>query len=203
MKSKKVFIYLNIIVLLLLVTVSFAWITEIEMQFSKYFELNYDNLYVSPTEVEVKLYLCQDGTNTDKTQLDKTTPVYTAENVAPGDYTLYVLKITNKADVAMNVGINFTNITGSEAFYPYINIGVSYVNGFNDNYPAPPIEDFYLNQRFVEGAATLIDNMQLPPYESGGTNAVEIKFYIRLSHEATNELQNKSFELGSINIVTT
>lgn len=202
MKSKKIFIYLNIVTLLLLITVSFAWINELEMKFGKYFELN-NTMYVSPTEVEVKLYLCQNGSNVDKTQLNGTTPVYTATNVAPGEYTLYVLKITNKANVAMNVGVNFTNIVGSDTFYPYINIGVSYVNGFNDNYPAPPIEDFFLNQRLVEGAATLIDSMVLPPYETNGTNAVEIKFYIRLSHEATNELQNKTFSLGTINVVTT
>ena len=203
MSKNKFLLYANIVCLLLLVTVSFAWITEIETQISKYFELNYENLYISPTEVDVKLYVCNNGTNTDITAIDRTTAVYTAQNVAPGEYTLFVLKLTNKADVAMNVGVNFTNIVGSEAFYPYINVGVSYVNGFSDEYPAPPIEDFFLDKRLKEGTASLIDDMVLPPFEENGANAVEIKFYIRLSHEATNDLQNKSFSLGTINIVTT
>ena len=203
MKKMRFLLYVNIISLILLVTVSFAWITEIETQFSKYFELKYNELYISPTEVEVKLFVSENGTNRDITKLDSTTAVYTATNVEPGDYSLYVLKLTNKSDVAMDVAINFTNITGSEAFYKFINIGVSYVNGFSDQYPAPPIEDFFLNQRLIGGTASLIDSMTLPPYESGGTNAIEIKFYIRLSHETTNDLQNQLFSLGTINIVTT
>lgn len=203
MKKMKFLLFVNIISLILLVTVSFAWITEIENQVGRFFELKYDSLYVSPTEVDVKLYVCEDGSNTDITEIDATSPVYTALNVEPGEYTLYILKLTNKADVAMNVGVNFTNISGSEAFYPYINIGVSYMKGFSDDFPPPPIDDFYLSQRLIDGAITLIDSMLLPPYEEGDTNAVEIKFYIRLSHEATNDLQNKTFGLGTINIITT
>ena len=201
MKMKKILLYVNIVIFALLITVSFAWITEIDTQIGKYFELNYEKLYVSPTEVDVKLYR-EDG-KTDITQLNGTAPVYTATNVSPGEYTLFVLKITNKAQVAMNVGVNFTNIVGSDLFKEYINIGVSYVSGFNDTYPAPPIEDFYLNERLKEGTVSLIDSMLLPPYVSGGTNAVLIKFYIRLSHEATNNVQNQTFSLGTINVVTT
>ena len=203
MKKMRFLLFVNIISLILLVTVSFAWITEIETQFSKYFELKYNELYISPTEVDVKLYVAKNGVNTDITTLDSTTAVYTATNVEPGEYTLFVLQLTNKSDVAMNVAVNFTNIVGSEAFYKFINIGVSYVNGFTDQYPAPPIEDFFLDQRLIGGTASLIDSMTLPPFETGGQNAIEIKFYIRLSHEATNDLQNKSFALGTINIVTT
>lgn len=203
MKKMRFLLFVNIISLILLVTVSFAWITEIETQFSKYFELKYNELYISPTEVEVKLYVSENGTNRDITKLDSTTAVYTATNVEPGEYTLFVLKLTNKSDVAMNVAVNFTNIVGSEAFHKFINIGVSYVNGFTDQYPAPPIEDFFLDQRLTGGTVSLIDSMTLPPYEADGKNMIEIKFYIRLSHEATNDLQNKSFALGTINIVTT
>ena len=202
MNKKKILLFINMISLLLLVTVSFAWINEINTEFSKFFELKYNSLYISPTQVDVKLYRCENNSNIDITQLDKTTAVYTATNVVPGEYSLYVLKLTNKADVAMNVAVNFTNITGSEIFYEFINIGVSYVNGFSDEYPAPPIEDFFLEDRLYDGAATLINDMLLPPYESGDANAVEIKFYIRLSHEATNELQSKTFSLGTINVIT-
>ena len=201
MKMKKILLYVNIVIFALLITVSFAWITEIDTQIGKYFELNYEKLYVSPTEVDVKLYR-ENGT-TDITELNGTSPVYTATNVAPGEYTLFVLKITNRAAVAMNVGVNFTNIVGSDLFEEYINIGVSYVSGFNDTYPAPPIEDFYLNERLKEGTVSLIDSMLLPPYVSDGSNAVLIKFYIRLSHEATNNVQNQTFSLGTINVVTT
>jgi hypothetical protein len=202
MNKKKILLFINVISLLLLVTVSFAWINEINTEFSKFFELKYNSLYISPTQVDVKLYRCENNSNIDITQLDKTTAVYTANNVVPGEYSLYVLKLTNKADVAMNVAVNFTNITGSEVFYEFINIGVSYVNGFSDEYPAPPIEDFFLEDRLYDGAATLINDMMLPPHESGDANAVEIKFYIRLSHEATNELQSKQFSLGTINVIT-
>ena len=203
MKNKKIWIFLNTITLLLIITVSFAWIPELDTQTGKYFELNYNNLSISPTEVDVQLFRCEGSTNHNITQLNKTSAVYTATNVAPGDYTLYVLKITNESDVAMNVGINFTNIGGETAFYEFINIGISYVSGFSDEYPAPPINDFHLDERLLEGSATLIESMLLPPYESNGTNAVEIKFYIRLSHEATNAVQGKSFSIGTINVITT
>ena len=32
---------------------------------------------------------------------------------------IFVLKLTNKSDVAMNVAVNFTNIVGSEAFHKF------------------------------------------------------------------------------------
>ena len=122
MNKKKILLFINMISLLLLVTVSFAWINEINTEFSKFFELKYNSLYISPTQVDVKLYRCENNSNIDITQLDKTTAVYTATNVVPGEYSLYVLKLTNKADVAMNVAVNYTNITGSEIFYEFINI---------------------------------------------------------------------------------
>lgn len=202
MKKMKYLLFINVISLILLVTVSFAWIVEINSQEGRIFAMNFGQMYIAPTEIGVELFVVnKDGTTTNKTQLNGTSAVYTATNVQPGEYTLYILKLTNQSPITMNVGINFTNITKDEAFYDYINIGVSHVSGFDTE--QPDIEDFFLSNRLHNGAATLLDSVLLPPKEGNTTKTVEIKFYIRLSHETPNELQNKElFQLGTINIIS-
>lgn len=199
--KKKILLYLNIVTLLLLITVSFAWINEIDTKLTKFFELNYSQLYISPTKVKVELFRYDDNDDVEIT--DASGVFYNSTNVEPGDYTLYTLKITNESNAAMNVGINFTDITGTELMYEYINIGISYVNGFSNEFPAPPIDDFYVKDRLMEGTVPLVDSMLLPPYETGDKNMVEIKFYIKLSHEATIDVQDATFALGTINVITT
>ena len=69
MKKIKYLLFVNVISILLLVTVSFAWIVEINSQEGRIFAMNFGQMYIAPTEIGVELLVVnKDGTTTNKTQ---------------------------------------------------------------------------------------------------------------------------------------
>lgn len=202
--------------LLLCITLSFAWITELDAREGRYLHIQYDkSLYSAAAEMDARLYHLvepsqPDGevTYEDITQRYEDAPdaLFSTENFAPGEYRLFALRLQNKTNTPMSISINLAKLEGDPLFLDHMNIGVSGSAGFSDDYPAPVIEEFAMADRASEnGDVTFVEYLMLPPTEdpSLNDNIVEIKFYIRFSHTAVNELQDKIFKIGVINVLAT
>ncbi len=203
--------------LLLCITLSFAWMTELDSEEGRFLYLQYDkSLYSAATEMEAELYLLEtqivDGEEvlvySDPQPTYETNPnaLISSENFAPGDYRLYALKLKNKTNAPMTVSVNLAKLQGDELFWDYMNVGVSGSVGFNNDYPAPAIEEFAMAERATaNGDVNFIRLLELPPTADANANDnfVEIRFYIRFSHTAVNELQDKSFKIGVVNVLAT
>ena len=202
--------------LLLCITLSFAWITELDAREGRYLHIQYDkSLYSAAAEMDARLYHLvepsqPDGevTYEDITQRYESAPdaLFSTENFAPGEYRLFALRLQNKTNTPMSISINLAKLEGDPLFLDHMKIGISGSAGFSDDYPAPVIEEFAMADRASEnGDVTFVEYLMLPPTEdpSLNDNIVEIKFYIRFSHTAVNELQDKIFKIGVINVLAT
>ncbi|MBQ3082075.1 MAG: hypothetical protein IJC49_06445 [Clostridia bacterium] len=201
--------------LLLCITLSFAWMTELDnTNQGRFLYLHYDkSLYSAANEMDAWLYHLiepeeQDGevTYEDITNRHEDSPedFFTTNNFAPGEYRLFAIKLQNKTTSPMSVSVNLAKIDGDPLFWEHINVGILGSYGFSDEYPAPMIEEFPMADRSnSNGDVSLAKLLELPPLEDGKTdgNVVEIRFYIRFSHTAVNELQNKVLTIGVVNVL--
>jgi len=199
--------------LLLCITLSFAWMTELDSKYGRYINLYYNNsLYSAAVEMDAQLYLLTEDegqtgavTYTDITNRYEDAPdaLFSTENFAPGEYRLFALKMQNKTKLPINVSINLAKIEGDPLFWEHMNLGLLDSTGFNEDYAAPKIEEFPMAERATEGGDVTLANLLLPPTEDAalGDNVVEIRFYIRFSHTAVNELQDKVFKIGVVNVM--
>lgn len=194
---------INILGLLLCITISFAWMLEIEVPHGRHVDFDFrDQLFVVPDDLEVTLYYeDSDGVRTDITDVynsEGENSLLTFENFAPGDAKLFAVKLKNMSELDMNLAITFSDVFSEhDDFNKYVNIGLISTKGFSYPYIAPTIEDFFVSDRLKGSSMTLVDGVILPPNE----HEVEIRFYIKLSEKATNASQNKEFRIGLINFI--
>lgn len=201
--------------LLLCITLSFAWMTELDNKNQgRFLYLQYDkSLYSAANEMDAWLYhlVEPDGLDGEMSYADITKRhedapenFFTTENFAPGDYRLFSIKLQNKTTSPMSVSVNLAKIEGDPLFWKHVNVGISGSYGFSKEYPAPMIEEFSMEDRSNDnGDVSLAKLLELPPMTEGDSdsNIVEIMFYIRFSHTAVNELQNKVLTIGVVNVL--
>lgn len=199
--------------LLLCITLSFAWMTELDSKYGRYINLYYNNsLYSAAVEMDARLYLLtedsdQSGNVTyeDITYRYEDAPdaFFSTENFAPGDYKLFALKMQNKTSLPINVSVNLAKIEGDPLFWEHVNLGLLDSTGFDGDFEAPKIEEFPMADRATAGGNVTLADLLLPPTEDASLedNVVEIRFYVRFSHTAVNELQDKVFKIGVINVM--
>lgn len=203
MDKNKIKHTVNIIGLLLCITLSFAWMMEIDTPVGRYVDFHFNNnVYVAPNDLDVKLFSVENGVETDITNLykaDGDNVFFTAQNFAPGDYKMFIIKLKNKTSLDMSMAINFSNVSAdSDDFYQNINIGIASTKGFVSPYTPPTIADFYVSDRLSGSTVRFIDKLTIPP----NNTEVEIKFYVMLSRSATNTVQDKEFKIGTLNFIT-
>lgn len=203
MDKNKIKHVINVIGLLLCITLSFAWMMEIDTPTGRYVDFNFNNnVYIAPNDLDVKLFCVENGVEQDITkvyQANGESAFFTAQNFAPGDYKMFIIRLKNKTDLDMSMAINFSNISASSSdFYEYMNIGIASTKGFVSPYLPPTIEDFYVADRLSGNAISFINKLTIPP----NSTEVEIKFYVMLSRKATNTVQGKEFKIGTLNFIT-
>ncbi len=214
MFTKKVRHIATALGLLLCITLSFAWMTELdEFPSGRYLEIHYDNsLYSAAVGMDASLYVLeeQDGAAGEVTYKDitkqyksDTDELYSTENFAPGQYKLFALKMQNKTTLPMNVSVNLAKIEGDPLFLEHMNLGILDSTGFTGEYEPPKVEEFPMAERANGNGAVTLANLLLPPTGDASLldNVVEIRFYVRFSHTAVNELQDKEFKIGVVNVM--
>ena len=102
----------TIILLLLCITVSFAWMLDVIGPSGDAIVFNYDNsIYVSPNELKIDISVEENG---------EYVPIYTTENSenvlatfdnkAPGDVIKFSIKIYNLTDLTLSTSVLFSDI---------------------------------------------------------------------------------------------
>lgn len=206
----------SIILLLMCITVSFAWMLDVvgPVASDVFFRFE-DSLYVAPNELEidiqieennefVPLYAYANGVENENV-------LAKFDNQKPGDLLKFSMTIKNTSDLELNVSILFSEIVAShQDFYNYIDFGIISSKGFDNYLDAPTISDFILRDR-IEGyneetydfspdkaiSISFLKNLKVPANDEG----INIKFYIRLNINAGNSLQNQTFTIGKINFL--
>lgn len=211
----KRFIHLTtIIILMLAISVSFAWMMDVTSPTGYYPVLrfedptddnpNNDRIYIASSDISVDLSVeSEDGYIPIISSNNVKNDMYTSSNLGPGSVTKYQLKIKNNTNAEMNLSVIFTDILASVTeFYDSILIGTFYTEGFYGQYETPWVNECKLSENMHEnGEGTytrnFIEYFKIP----GNYSEVEIRFYVKIDHNGGNKLQDQNFKIGKINFV--
>lgn len=207
----------SIILLLLCISVSFAWMMDVigPSGNSIVFNLN-DQLYIASDELNIDISIEKENEFVPLYSYvsgeESNNELIVFDNTIPGDTFKFSVDIKNKSDMPVSISVLFSDIISSHKdFLEYINIGLISVNGFANSKDAPKIEEFVFKEK-IDGyesdeyifdpeelmSIDFLNNITIPSGEAG----VNIKFYIKLSVNASNSLQNQTFKIGKINFIS-
>ena len=209
--KKKIFSLLTIICLLLTITISFAWMVDIDIIRGNDFRFGFGNgvgeddlLYVAPNDVEVELEKVGNGNLTHD---------LISGNMAPGDILRFRVILTNKSEFDMTLNmllskINFNlNSSELEAYSEFLNniyIGVYNVTGINHPYLPPRIYEDNLKNLTKADIHNVNDNLSCQFVERFILPAkakVNVAFFIRLDSKAEAILENKQISIGKLDVM--
>ena len=212
----KKFTVLTIIFLLLTITVSFAWIMEINGPSGDLVSFDYEeSIFIDSNNLDITISVEKNGTYVPLYSSSSETNVITKfENSAPGDVYKYSLKIRNLTTNPITTSIILSDISSSiDDFYNYISIGIFSTKGFDSKYKAPALTEFSILSKLPkdsdenviikeQNTITFLDNLKVPPMEDEN-DSIEIKFYVRFNsiRDSQNYLQNQTFVIGKINFM--
>ena len=206
---KKVTYYLSLIMLILCVSVSFAWMLDIPSQIGHHPVLRFDDtISIASNDATVTVEIDEDGKYVSLEEKTTASGLYEVKNAAPGTVTKYRIVIKNNTDVELSMSIIFSEIKASlEEFYDHVYVGVFAADGFYFPYTSPEIkedsikdklaDDFVYESSQTEASIPFLTNFKVPDQYA----EVVIRFYIRIDHEIGNEFQNQRFSIGKINFM--
>ena len=119
---KKVTYYLSLIMLILCVSVSFAWMLDIPSQIGHHPVLRFDDtISIASNDATVTVEIDEDGKYVSLEEKHTVSGLYEVKNAAPGTTTKYRIVIKNNTDVELSMSIIFSEIKASlEEFYEHI-----------------------------------------------------------------------------------
>jgi hypothetical protein len=92
-------------------------------------------------------------------------------------------------------------ICENEELRDSIVIGTNGFAGFDSNYPAPAVQNKRLSDGIdAAGGFSLVDSVEIPPHNVD--KPVSIYFYVLFSAAGSENLENMSFSIGTINFLT-
>lgn len=205
MTNKKKLI-ISIFSLLLCVLVSFAWINELQNPEGRVLALRFNEAAVATSELEVKLSVnVEDDIFDNITQYrdEVSDPVLESyENFAPGSRKKFKVDITNLSDSPMSLRLILSDIIcENEELKDSIIIGTNGFDGFNSDYPAPTVQNKMLSDGIdSSGGFVLVDCVEIPPKNID--KPVSIYFYVLFSASGSENLEDMTFSIGTINFLT-
>ena len=205
---------LTIIFLLLTITVSFAWMMEINGPSGDLVSFDYDNsIFIDSSELEINISVEKNGTYVPLySSTNENNEIAKFVNSAPGDVYKYSVKIRNLTTNPITTSVVLSDISTSHVdFFNYISVGIFSAKGFNSKYKDPDLTEFSVFSKLPKDkeiktnenyAITFLDSLKIPPMDSND-DPVEIKFYVRFDNirESQNHLQKQSFVIGKINFM--
>ena len=197
---------ISILSLILCVLVTFAWINEMQNPEGRVMALRFNDASVASSELMVKLASNVDGdVFNDITKLCDDVPEKTLEgfqNFAPGTRQKFRVDITNLGESAVSVRVILSDIIcDNQELRESIIIGTNGFAGFNNDYPAPMVQNRLLSDGMDEGGSfVLLDQVEIPPHNVD--EPVSIYFYVMFSAAGSENLENMSFSIGTINFLT-
>lgn len=203
-KKKKIII--SILSLTLCVLVTFAWINELQNLKGRVLALRFNEASVATSDLEVKLFV-----NTEDYNFDDITKIReegiendleSYEDFAPGSRKKFKVDITNFSDNPVALRIILSDIIcESDELKESIVIGTNGFDGFDAEYPAPTVQNKMLSDGIdATGGFTLVDSVEIPP--NNVDKPVSIYFYVIFSASGSENLEDKTFSIGTINFLT-
>ena len=202
-KRKKLII--SIFSLALCIAVTFAWINELQTPEGRVMALRFQNASVATSELEVKLSvnieedIYSDITNLRVEESEGNLEAY--DNFAPGSRKKFRADITNLSTSPVALRIILSDIVCENAeLRDNIVIGTNGFSGFGSDYPAPTVQNKRLSDGMSDaGAFVLIDTVEIPP--NNVDKPVSIYFYVIFSAAGSENLENETFSIGTINFM--
>ncbi len=197
-------IIVPVIMMLLCLTLTFAWINELQNPEGRYLNFVFEDgkAVVTDTDIEVKLY--RDVTDSDDFE-DITEPFATdsmesltvIENFAPGARQKFKVEITNTGGIPLSLQMVLSNIIcDNESLQENLIIGTGGFEGFTAEYPAPSLWQDTMKNCLVGESISLVDGAVVP-----ADTMVTIYFYVMFSRSATEEIADCNFTFGSVNFI--
>lgn len=209
--SNKKKIIISVLSLLLCVLVSFAWINEIQIHQGRVLALRFTDATQNPATVatsELTVKLSVNVTEeiydeiTQTREDDEAATLASYNDFAPGSRKKFKLEITNNSKDPTTLRIVLTDIIcDNEELRNSIIIGTNGFAGFDAEYPAPEVQ----NKRLSDGTKdsdnfVLVDHVELPPATLNKT--VTIYFYVMFSAAGSENLEDMTFSIGTINFLS-
>ena len=197
---------ISIFSLALCVLVTFAWINELQNPEGRVLALRFNEASVATSELEVKLSVnVEDEVYDDITRPcddDNTQELETYNEFAPGSRKKFKVDITNLSTSSVTLRVILSDIIcENEELRDSIVIGTNGFAGFDSNYPAPAVQNKRLSDGIdAAGGFSLVDSVEIPPHNVD--KPVSIYFYVLFSAAGSENLENMSFSIGTINFLT-
>lgn len=204
--SNKKKLVISIFSLLLCIVVTFAWINELQNPRGRVMALRFTNAEIASSELAVKLSVnitedeFEDITSLRSEVSEPDLEAY--DNFAPGCRQKFKVDITNLSTSPVTLRIILSDIVCEEGeLRDSIIIGTNGFFGFNSNYPAPEVQNKRLSDGMDESSGfVLVENVEIPP--DNADSPVSIYFYFMFAASGTENLEDKSFSVGTINFLT-
>lgn len=199
-------IIISIFSLLTCVLVTFAWINELINPRGRYLTLRLENSAVASSDLEVRLSVnVEDELYEDITSIrnEESEPdLDTFENFAPGSRKKFRLDIANLSEASVNLRLILTDIIcDHQELRECIIIGTNGFAGFTDDYPAPSVQTQSLAVGMdASSSFVLLDHVEIPP--DNKDNPVSIYFYVMFAAAGSEQLEDTSFAIQTINLLT-
>lgn len=199
-------IIISIFSLALCVLVTFAWINELQNPEGRVLALRFNDAAIATSELEVRLSVNVEGdlyNDITKPREEGAQPDLEAyEDFAPGSRKKFKVDITNLSQSSVNLRLLLSDIIcDNEELRNSIIIGTNGFDGFDANYPAPAVQNQVLSDGLTNaGSFVLVDGVEIPP--DNADHPVSIYFYVMFSAAGTELLENTSFSIGTINVLT-
>lgn len=197
---------ISILSLLTCVFVTFAWINEMQNPEGRVMALRLNDASVASSELMVKLYAnVTDNAFEDITKLcdeSDAKELESYDNFAPGSRKKFRVDITNLSDSALTLRMLLSDIIcENEELQNSIIIGTNGFDGFTAEYPPPAVENKVLADGMDSSSSfTLIDHVQIPPHNVD--DPVSVYFYVMFSASGSENLEEQTFSIGTINFLT-
>ncbi|MBE6692456.1 MAG: hypothetical protein E7586_03870 [Ruminococcaceae bacterium] len=199
-------VIISLLSLALCVAVTFAWINELQNPGGRVLTLKLNNATVADSELEVKLSVnVEDDVFDDITKLQSVVSQPTLEsydNFAPGSRKKFRVDITNLSEASVTLQVILSDIVcENEELQNNIVIGTNGFAGFNSDYPAPSVQNKTLADGIdASGGFSLVDGVEIPPHNVDAP--VSIYFYVMFSAAGSENLEDMTFSIGTINFLT-
>lgn len=204
--SNKKKIIISIFSLALCILVTFAWINELQNPEGRVLALRLNDAAIATSELEVKLSVnVTDEIYADITKLCDEVPEQELESYddfAPGSRKKFKVDITNLSESSVTLRLILSDIIcEDEELKQSVIIGTNGFAGFDSDYPAPTVQNKLLSDGIdASGGFVLVDNVEIPPQNAD--KPVSIYFYVMFSAAGSENLENTSFSIGTINFLT-
>lgn len=197
---------ISILSLVLCVLITFAWINELQNPHGRVMALRLNDASVASSDLRVKLSVnVTEEEFEDITKLCEEVPEEDLEEYpafAPGSRKKFKVDITNVSKSSVTLRIILSDIIcEDEELRNSIIIGTNGFSGFTTDYPAPTVQNKLLSDGLNEtDSFVLVENVEIPPENLD--EPVSIYFYFMFAAYGTENLEDKSFSVGTINFLT-